>query len=455
MDPESIIRDVVDLCGDCDVCRYLMESTCLFFPTMYQLIDREVEAGEKITPRELRDLVDLCNFCAVCPCPNIRADIIKAKTRFVERDGLKFGIRTLENVERIGRLCGAVPKLSNFLLQNRFTVDLTKSILNIHKERKIPEFPIENFDTRARRDRLNAGFGKSQKRKVAYFAGCTGRFFFPDVPGAAVEVLKHNNIDVYYPEQQCCGMPCLLEGDRQLSLAFAEFNVERLFRAVEDGYDIVCSCPTCGYVLKDVLKAGAYYSSEYQASIGANSDHMKVHIEPPGPEERQFISLHKSTFESILKDDSYFSHIDPLKRIRVAERTFDLGEYLVDLHRADALKTTFGTISGRTVYYPPCHLREQDIGRPYLDLLGLVPGITIDRIDGAFYCCGMAGIMGYKDEFHRPSIKMGKALMEKIEELKPERLVTDCLSCRLQFNQLTSYEVRHPIEILKEAYDNQ
>ena len=93
MNPESIIRDVVDLCSDCDICRYLMESTCLFFPTLYGLVDREAEAKEQITPQELRDLVDLCNFCAVCPCPNIRADIIKAKTQFIERDGLTFDIR--------------------------------------------------------------------------------------------------------------------------------------------------------------------------------------------------------------------------------------------------------------------------------------------------------------------------------------------------------------------------
>jgi glycerol-3-phosphate dehydrogenase subunit C len=41
--------------------------------------------------------------------------------------------------------------------------------------------------------------------------------------------------------------------------------------------------------------------------------------------------------------------------------------------------------------------------------------------------------------------------MNKINDLKPERLVTDCLSCRLQFNQLLPYKVYHPIEILRDA----
>ena len=47
---------------------------------------------------------------------NSRADIIRAKTRFIERDGLKFGVRTVEDVERIGKLCGALPGLANLWL---------------------------------------------------------------------------------------------------------------------------------------------------------------------------------------------------------------------------------------------------------------------------------------------------------------------------------------------------
>jgi glycerol-3-phosphate dehydrogenase subunit C len=36
--------------------------------------------------------------------------------------------------------------------------------------------------------------------------------------------------------------------------------------------------------------------------------------------------------------------------------------------------------------------------------------------------------------------------------MNPEILVTDCLSCRLQFNQLLPHKVLHPVEILREAY---
>ncbi len=47
---------------------------------------------------------------------------------------------------------------------------------------------------------------------------------------------------------------------------------------------------------------------------------------------------------------------------------------------------------------------------------------------------------------------MGSRLMDEIREMDPERLVSDCLSCRIQFDQMVPYRVVHPIEILWESY---
>ncbi len=104
-DAEHLMHRVIDACTDCDCCRYTMDTNCLFFPEIYRLWDREKETGERITPADLRRLADLCNYCALCPCPDIREDIITAKTLFIDRDGLAPGIRILEDVERLGKLC--------------------------------------------------------------------------------------------------------------------------------------------------------------------------------------------------------------------------------------------------------------------------------------------------------------------------------------------------------------
>jgi glycerol-3-phosphate dehydrogenase subunit C len=279
---------------------------------------------------------------------------------------------------------------------------------------------------------------KPSGKKVAFFAGCTGQYLFPEVPMAAVEVLERNGIEVAFPEQKCCGMPSLLEGDRDLTYELARFNLERLSKAVEEGFDIVCSCPTCGYLLKEILSEGAFYGAD------ETSEYRSGRTVSALPSRR--------LLKGLLRDEGYFAGLDARQRIRLSSHTYDLGEYLKRLHDTGGLATALGPIAAAMVYYPPCHLREQKIGEPYGDLLALIPEISLERIKGSFTCCGMAGIMGFKREFHETSLEMGRRLMDKINAFHPERLVTDCLSCRMQFNQCLPYPVLHPVEVLRDSY---
>ena len=69
----------------------------------------------------------------------------------------------------------------------------------------------------------------------------------------------------------------LLEGDQKLTMELCSISIlEHLVEAVENGYDIVCSCPTCGFMLRNILKEGAYYSPEYQESVGADETYIKI-----------------------------------------------------------------------------------------------------------------------------------------------------------------------------------
>jgi glycerol-3-phosphate dehydrogenase subunit C len=196
-------------------------------------------------------------------------------------------------------------------------------------------------------------------------------------------------------------------------------------------------------MLKHIVSEGAFYAkglNETEALAKTNGQSLGL--------------LSRSTIDKFLKDEGYFASLSASKRLKVASHTFDLGEYLRDLHRAENLNTDFGPVPEKMAYYPPCHLREQNVGEPFADLLSLAPGLSIERIEGAFHCCGISGIMGFKSDFYQTSIEMGKHLIQKITSINPERLVTDCLSCRIQFNQLIPYRVFHPVEVLCESYAN-
>lgn len=467
-DPESLTRKVIEACADCDQCRTFMgDESCLFFRKLYLLYDKERERNEPITTKDMRLLVDLCNMCGLCPCADIRVGVREAKDAFVARDGMKPALRVLEDVRTVGKVCGAFPQISNLLLDNDAASALFKRIAEIHPERKLPRIPREAFAAWAKKrglDRKREGAGK----KIAYFAGCTAQYYFPAVAKAAVEVMERNGMNVYLPEQACCGMPSLLEGDRKFTFEQAAFNLQKLGAAIDDGYDIVCSCPTCGYMLKDVIKEGAFYSEEYRAMVRSlqtefGGEVNKIPLDrlqnlansakapPASGRGKPSFSLQSLGFGHA-RDQGYFAPFDVRQRIKVASHTYDLGEFLLILHRQGKLNLSLEPVAGRMVYYAPCHLKEQNIGQPWVDLLALVPEILFERVGGIYDCCGISGIMGLKRQFHHASLAMGSRLMEKIKDAAPERLVTDCLSCRIQFNQALPYKVFHPVEILCESY---
>ena len=447
IDPQKTLRSVLDACADCDTCRFLMDESCLMFPELYRLYDREKERGHPVAGNELQQLSERCTLCGLCPCPNIRADVIRGKTARVGNEGMPLRIRLLADVQRVARWGGLAPRLVSRALSFEPVRRLSKKIAGIHPDRALPRLADESFFSWARRkglDRL-----PDRRPAAAYFAGCTAGYFFPQVARAAVGVLARNGLAVYVLPQQCCGMPTLLEGDERTTLERARFNLKAMLAALREGLDVVCSCPTCGYLLKVLLKEGAVYSPLYQRSVDAADGEIKVPDADAGGDG--FIRLKKSIYAGLLADDGYFSEIDPLQRISLAERVMDLGELLMRRYRDRRLQTVFAKHNARMAYYAPCHQREQGIGSPYPELMALIPGLKIIPVGGAMDCCGMGGSLGFKESFHDTSVNLAGPLMKKIRDAAPEAVVTDCLSCRLQFQHLLPYPVHHPIEVLSRA----
>lgn len=448
--PENIIRNVIRLCSNCDTCRYLMEEGCVFFPELYRLWDREVEDDIPITDAELRNLMELCTLCGICPCPKIPADIMEAKSRLRDEDGLPLATRTFNDVPRIARLCGTFPRLVKALQTSGTTGPLLKKIAGVHQDRQFPSFPKQNFFEWA------AGKGLTGKpagnRTIAYFAGCTAGYLFPEVGQAVVEVLQRTGRPVYVPPQNCCGMPWLVEGDRRRTLLSVQSNLEQLLEASQSGSDLVCSCPSCGYFMKVLVKEKACYSDAYQRSVGAGENEVRIPVPGQGGGKHQVFS--KSAYRDPFKDNGYFASLDAMDRIVVANGISDVGEYLARLHTEGQLDIRFNAVLKRVVYFAPCHQREQKIGSPYVRLLELIPGLTIETVGGGMDCCGMGGNFGFKADFHDKSLAIGQPLMSKIREKDPQAIVTDCLSCRLQFGHTLPYTIYHPIEMLAMAYSD-
>lgn len=471
--PEAIARSVLSLCSNCDQCRELLdEAPCQFFPRLYTLADRAAAGGTAPDGRELLDMIDLCNSCGQCPCASIQTRIREAKDGFVARDGLAFGVRLIEDVQLVGRLCGTLPAVTNALMRIEPVASLLKRAVGIHPDRRMPTFPRESFDAWAKREGLMDPV-PAEGRKVAYFVGCTARYIFPEVARATVEVLRANGIAVWVPPQKCCGMPTYLEGDHALTRRLAETNLPILQSCIAAGWDVVSACPTCSFAFKTVLARGARFAPERRAKIAAmleeeGGDVARVRNRlvaetqaatgRSGSAAEDFhetwvvnhIAAHACGGEGL--DDGYFADLDPNLRIDVAAHTFELGEYLRDLEERGELRPVAGISTEKLGYFPPCHLREQAMGRPWQELLGAMPNARVETVGREDDCCGLGGVMGFKQNFHAASLAMGRGLMARTEAAQPDRIVTECLGCRVQFQQMLPHPVSHPVELLAAAY---
>ncbi len=445
------MRGVLDACADCDTCRIFMDESCLFFPELYRLFDKQTEEGKPVDVAELQKLSELCTLCGLCPCPNIPADVIRGKTEYARMRGIPLGARLLADVQLLGRWCGMIPGVANTVIAFAPFDRTVKKIAGIHPKRRLPEIARESFFAWAQKKGLDR-HPPEQAHRTAYFAGCTAGYFFPQVAIAAVKVMEKNGISVFVPRQQCCGMPTLLEGDKETTLQRISYNLEMLLETTHSGYDLVCSCPTCGFLIKVLLKERACYSDDYQRSVNAGADEIKNPDNKGGTEG--FVSLNKSMYHKILKDDGYFNALGPLKRIALSGSMLDMGEYLNRLYLENRFNTRFGRLVSRMVYFAPCHQREQGIGSPYEKLLALIPGLEILRVGGALDCCGMGGSLGFKESFYEKSVELGRFLFRKIEAAVPDAIITDCMSCRLQFEHMLPYKVFHPLEVLSRAYES-
>lgn len=153
-----------------------MDESCLFFPELYRLYDKETAEGRPIGDAELRKLSELCTLCGLCPCPNIPADVIRAKTERMQREGLPFGIRLLSDVQRFGRWCGMLPGVVNAALAFAPVDRTIKKIAGIHPQRRLPKIARESFFAWARKKGAEPPVGSISQSSL--FCRLHGRLLF-------------------------------------------------------------------------------------------------------------------------------------------------------------------------------------------------------------------------------------------------------------------------------------
>lgn len=354
-------------------------------------------------------VVDLCYQCKLCDpiCPytpphEFAVDfprlMLRHKALDAREHGVKLQDRVLGDPDLVGKLGTLAPAIANFgagIKANRVVMEM---VAGIHRDRQLPTFASQTFrDWFIARNPSQPAPAAITGPKVVLFYTCSVQWNEPQVGRAAVEVLEHNGITVYCPEMRCCGMPALDGGDVARATDWARFNLDVLLPYVQAGCDVVSPGPTCSYMIK---KEWAEYTGLPAAAA-------------------------------------------------VAERAFDLMEYLSNLRKKQLLRADYSTEVGKVGYHLPCHLKVQKIGYRSRDILKALPGAEITMVNK---CSCMDGTWGMKKEYYDLSKKGASELMDGLAASQAPRFSSDCLIAKLQIEEGSGKKVLHPIEIMWQAY---
>lgn len=234
---------------------------------------------------------------------------------------------------------------------------------------------------------------------IVYYHGCVVDYFDHETGRAVIDLLEMTGHTVEVPDLICCSFPLLSSGQIALARKRAVRLVSSLVKYVARGHSIICSCPTCGYALKEAYPK--LLSSESADLVAANT---------------HFVST-----------------------------------YLLKLYNDGEQRIPFRQRSLRLGYHAPCHLRAQDLSTSAVDLLSLIPGTEVLHLDRG--CCGMGGTWGLRSKRRSDlSMGIGSPLFEAIREAQLQLVATDCFGCQLQISRFTRCAVTHPMQILVEAH---
>jgi len=403
-DPEATrreLRRVFDICYGCTLCHTL----CPSFVSLFKSMDDNFGDAGALKDEDFRLVVDQCYQCKLCDpiCPYvpphewdvdfprtmIRADLVEKKKR-----GVSFADRLLGDTDWVGKLASYFAPLINRANRNSFLRGLMEKYLGVHRDRMLPEYHSETFARWI--GKHPAQTESAGDEKVALFYSCTVNYNEPEIGKAAVGVLQKNGIGCTVPEQQCCGLPFVDVGLLDEAVKKIESNIATLSQVVRQGYKIVVPTASCSYMLKQ----------DYPRFV-------------PSEESRL-----------------------------VAENTFDLSEYLVKVNESGKLDLGFPNEIGKIRYHQPCHLKAQDIGFKAQELMQLIPGSEVSRMQ---CCSGHDGSWSVKKENFEASMQVGRPLFKF---LRPEDActVTDCPLSAIQVQQGTGRKPVHPIVVMARAY---
>lgn len=411
---EKEIERMFEVCHGCRMCFKYCDS----FPDLFKAIDDSHDGDvREVTPAETEQVMDGCFQCKLCEvqCPytprdghEFQLDFPKLVHRYKAQRYLKRGAslrdRTLSDPDRAAKLARASLGAANAANRNGVHRWFLEKVLEIHRDKLLPDFAGTTFEKWA----AGEGLMDVEGPEAVLFQTCYVQNHEPEIGRDTVDVLRANQVPVVCERGlECCGMPAWEIGDLETVRQRAKANLDKLMPHVERGEKVLAINPTCSMMLR----------REYPELVA--------------PKDKQ-------------------------RALQLAAATMDPSEFIWSIRKEERFNEDFksspadGAEDGANVaYHAPCHLRAQAVGFKGRDLLRKLPGVTPKL---TMECCGHDGTYAMKLEGFEPSARIGKKAFDGLAEADAEVWVTDCPLAAIQFQQHAGKKPMHPMSVLAKAY---
>lgn len=420
-DPAAVEKElerVFDICHGCRRCFNLCDS----FPRLFDLID-ESKTGEldSVSSEGFGPVVDACTLCDMCymtKCPYVPPHefnldfphlMLRYRATQAQKHGVTFSDNQLAHTDRNGKIATLLSSVANWATarDNELTRPLLAKVADIDPQAELPRYAKNSLEhvAKATTPEINVkapAFG----RKAVIYATCFGNYNDTSVGEAARAVLAHNGVSTEVVHPHCCGMPMLEQGLLGEVAKSARAVAEAFKPYIDQGYDIIALVPSCALMVK----------FEWPLILPKNEDVR-----------------------------------------RLAQSTFDLSEYIVDIARKEGMAPGMQPIEGGMSLHLSCHSRAQNMGQKATEMLKLVPGADVQVIER---CSGHGGAWGFKKNHFETALKVGRPVARQARDGKKAYVTSECPLAGVHISQgiekLGADEppelVRHPIQLIARAY---
>ena len=345
--------------------------------------------------------LDYCSSCGACTlaCPQgVQIAELNSQARAVMKaDHMPLRDQLITRTTLMGMMMTPMAPIANAALHNKPIRTIIEKVVGIHRNAPMP--PAQTQTLQGWLKKRKTPIRAATRGQVVFFHGCAGGYFEVETSKKSIEVLEYLGYEVIVPKQGCCGLAQQSNGlFDQASAAVLKLCDD--LRSGGKDLTIISSSGSCTGMLKH----------EAHEIMGVTDEKLKD----------------------------------------VATRIRDIMEFLLDLHEAGELPTDFQAIDLTVPYHAPCQLKSQGMGQPAVEVLKLIPGLTV--VESGAICCGIAGTYGLKKEKYDVAQAVGKPLFDMVKRTNPDLALCDTETCRWQIEQSSGVKTEHPIWMIHKAY---